>query len=152
MWIMVWLGRIMRSCTYFILVTDHCLFRNVAIWYPRHNLDQYLVLGCLHSTPLREHTEYLGRHTRLPLHTPTTPTREDRLFAAVWRSTPKSKAQEARNNMWISTDTWRIVNERVSVRRDPARDKDHLQRIGHVVNASLREDGQRWTEESGEEI
>ena len=54
--------------------------------------------------------------------------------------------------MWISTDTWRIVNERVSVRHDPTRDKDHLQRIGHVVNASLREDGQRWTEESGEEI
>ena len=56
---MVRLGRELRSWTDYILGTDHGLFKNVSVWYPRNNSDHYMVRGYLHSIPLREHTEYL---------------------------------------------------------------------------------------------
>ena len=73
-----------------------------------------MVLGCLRSASLREHTEYLGRRTQIPLRTPTTPTSEYGLFAALRRAIPKPKSQEDIKNVCISEDTWRIINERFS--------------------------------------
>ena len=93
-WIMVQEWREVRSRTDYILGTDHRLFWNVSVRDPRHNSDHYLVLGCLRGDPLREHYEYLGRRKRLPLRAPTTPTREDRLFAALRRAAPKYKARD----------------------------------------------------------
>ena len=46
-------GREVRSRTDYILGTERRLFRNVAVWDPRHNLDHYMVLGCLPSAPPR---------------------------------------------------------------------------------------------------
>ena len=60
-WSMVQVGRYVRSRMYYILGKDRRLFRYVSIWYPRHKSDHYLVLGCLCSILLREHTKYLGR-------------------------------------------------------------------------------------------
>ena len=64
---MVKLGRKLRSPTDYILWTDRCHFRNVFVRNPRNNSDRYIVLGCLHSAPLREQPDYLRRCTRLPL-------------------------------------------------------------------------------------
>ena len=44
-------GREVRSRTDYILGTDRCLFRNVAVRDPWHNLDHYMVMGCLPSAP-----------------------------------------------------------------------------------------------------
>ena len=67
MWSMVQLGREVWSQIDYILGTDRCLFRNVSIRDPRHNSDHYMILGCLCSATLREHTNCLGRRTRLYL-------------------------------------------------------------------------------------
>ena len=56
-WSMVRVGREVRSRTDYILVTDRRLFWNVYVWYPRHNSDRYLILGCLRSAHLREQSE-----------------------------------------------------------------------------------------------
>ena len=74
---MVRLGRELRSWTDYILGIYCRLFRNMSVWYPRHSLDHYMVLGCLNISLLREHTNYLMRRTWIPLRPPTTPTRED---------------------------------------------------------------------------
>ena len=111
----------MRYRTDYILSIYRCLFRNVAVWDPRHNSDHYVVLGCLRSTPLREHTKYPGRCMCTPLRTPTTLTREDGLFTALQRDIPKPKAREARKNACILADTWRLVDKKVSARRILAR-------------------------------
>ena len=58
-WTMVREGKVVRSQTNYILGTDRRLFWNVFVWYPRHNTDHYMVLGCLCSAPEREHTKYL---------------------------------------------------------------------------------------------
>ena len=104
-----------------ILGTERRLFRNMSIWDPMQNSDHYLILGCLHSTTLREHRKYLGRTMRTPLRPLTTPTRKDGLFAALHQAIPKTKAREARKNTWILADTWRLVDTKVSARQYPTR-------------------------------
>ena len=125
---------------------------NVYACYQWHNSYHYLVLGCLHGTPLRENTKYLGRCTQLPIRTPTTLTIEDGLFVALRRAILKPKAREARKNAWILADIWRLVNERVSTRQDPARDQAHIRRLGRAINSILKEYRHRSTEEAGEEV
>ena len=56
-WSMVWLWREVRSRMDYILGADLHLFRNVAARDQQHNLNHYMVLGCLCSAPLREHTK-----------------------------------------------------------------------------------------------
>ena len=149
---MVWVGREVQYQKDNILGTYFCLFRNVAVRDPRHNLDHYLVIGCLCSSPMREHTKYLGRPKRIRLWTLTTPTMEDGIFESLQRSILKPKPQEARKNAWILADPYRLVNKRVSTRRDPTRDQAQIQRLGRAIKASLKEDRCRWTEEAGKEV
>ena len=66
-WSMFRLGREVQSRTDYIMGIDNRLFRNMTIQEPWHKSDHNLVPGCLCSTPLREHTKYLGRRTQLPL-------------------------------------------------------------------------------------
>ena len=100
----------MGSRTDYIMGTDFRFSWNVSAWDPRNNSDHYMVLGCLHRAPLREHAENLRRIKRLPLHPPTTPAREDGIFAALRRATPKPKSREARKNTRMSVETWRLVD------------------------------------------
>ena len=113
-WSMVRAGREMRPQTYYILGTDPHLFWDVSVRDPRHNLDQYLVLGYPHRTPLREHSEYHGGRKRPPLRTPNTPTREDGLFAALQRTAPKPKARDVQKTL----GSWRPHGES-STRESP---------------------------------
>ena len=80
-----------------------------------------------------------------PPPAPDHPTREDGLFASLWRAIPKHKVRESRKNAWITADMWRIDNKKVSTHQDPTRDQAHIRRLGRAINASLREDRQRQT-------
>ena len=112
-------GREVRSRTDYILGTDSRVIRNVAVRDPRHNSDNYMVLGCLPSAPPTEHKRYLGGRKRWPVRPPREPTQTDRLFAALRRAVPRAQPHEARRNAWISESTWRLIDERVSARQDP---------------------------------
>ena len=142
-------GREVTSRTNYILGTDCRLFGNVSVRYPRHNSDHYMVLGCLHSAPLRGHSRYLGGRKWLPLRPPTAPTREDGIFAALQRAVPKPLTQDARKNVWILESTWRLFNDRVSARQDPAKDQALIWRLSRAIAASLRGD-RRWQAEEAE--
>ena len=111
-----------------------------------------MVLGCLHNTSLTEHNRYLRGRKKLPLKPPTEPIREDKVFAALRRAVPKPRAREARKNEWISTETWRLVDERVSARRDPMKGQTIRRRLGRTIEASLKADRRRRTEEAGAEM
>ena len=149
---MIWEGREVRSRMDYILGKDCCLICNVSIWDPRHNLDHYLVPGCLRGTPMREHSKYLRRHKRTPLRPLTTLTREDGLFAALRRAVPNPKAKKDRKNAWILATMWRIVDERVSTRREPARDHTLKRRLVRTIDANLKGDWKRREEEADEEV
>ena len=142
----------MRSHTDYIMGTDRRLFGNVFVQDPRHSSDHYMVLGCLHSAPLREHSRYLGECKRLPLLTQTSLTREDGIFAALRRAVLKPLTRDARKNAWILAAIWRLVNKRVSARQDLAKDQALIWRLGRAIKASLWEDRRRRAEEAGAEV
>ena len=69
-WSMIQEVREVGYRTDYILGTDRRLFWNMFVRDPRHNSEHYMVMGCLRSDPLKEHSRYLvGRKPPLP---PTT--------------------------------------------------------------------------------
>ena len=110
-------SKVVQSRTDYILGTDQSLFWNVSVRDPRHNTNHYMVLGCLRNAPKRENAKYLTGRKKLPLQPPKNPTREDGIFAALQRDVPKPHVRERRTNEWISEETWRLVDERVSARQ-----------------------------------
>ena len=131
--------------------TDRSLFWNVSVWHPRHITDQYMVLGCLRSSPKREHAKYLSGSKNLTRCPPAEPTREDGIFADLRRSVPKSHVRERRMNESISEDTWRIVNDRVSARRG-TRVQASILRLRRAIMASLKGDSKMMVETGGEKV
>ena len=142
----------MRSRTDNIQGKDSRLFRNVAVRDPRHNSDYYMVLGCLPSAPPTEHKRYLGGRKRWPVRPPQEPKRTDQLFAALRRAVPREQPREARRNAWISESTWRLIDERVSARRDPQYGQAYRRRLGKAIQKSLATDRRRRAYEAGAEV
>ena len=77
-----------------------------------------MILGYLRSAALREYQCYLRRRTQLPLRSPKRLTREDTTFAELRRAVPKPPERERRRVSWISEETWRVIDVRISLRRE----------------------------------
>ena len=145
-------GREVRSRTDYILETDCRLFGDVSVRDPRHNSEHYMVLGFLHSASLTEHKRCLGGWKKLPLKPPNEPTRGDEVFADLRRDVSMPQAREARKNEWVLTETWRLVNKRVSARRYLAKGQTIRRRLGRAIKASLTTYRRQRAEEAGEEV
>ena len=76
---------------------------------------------------------------------------EDKLFGDLRRAVLKPKPRETHQNAWISEETWRLVDERVTMRRK-SRARTGLRRIGRAIQASLKGDRKRRVEEAGTAI
>ena len=74
-WVMVRQGMVVRYQMDYIMGSYRQIFQNLAVRYLRHNSDHLMVIGCLRVSSLREHSRYLGRRMRLPLHLPGRHTR-----------------------------------------------------------------------------
>ena len=144
MWEVVRQGRVVRSRTYYILGSECRIFQNVAVQDLRHKSDHFMVVECLRGAYPRERSHYLGHSMRLPLHPPghQTRTRADKLFTELWCAIPKLEKWEARHSLWISAETWILVDKRVSTRREPGRYQRILQQLGRDIRAMLKEDRQ----------
>ena len=151
-WGMIRKGREVRSRTEYILGTDRRLFRNVAVRDPWHNSDHYMVLGCIPSTPPTEHKRDLGGRKRWTVRPPREQTRTYELFTALRRAVLRAQTREARRNAWILELTWRLINERVSARRDPQYGRAFKIRQGKAVKKSLAADRRRRADEAGAEV
>ena len=145
-------GKEVRSRTDYILGTDRRLFGNVSVQDPRKNSDHYMVLGCLPSASLTEHKRCLGGRKRWLMRPPTKPTQIDKLCAALLRAVPKAQPRAARQNAWISEETWRLVDKRVSAHRDPRKGRVLKCRLRRAVKASLAADRKRRADEAGAEV
>ena len=66
-WSMRRYGQEFWSWMDYILITDCRLFQDVEVRDPQHNLDHYIVLGCLRGDPGKELMNYLHKAHRLPL-------------------------------------------------------------------------------------
>ena len=144
-------GKVVRSRRDYILGTDRNLFRNVSVRDPRHNTDQFMVVGCLRSSPEREHACYIMGRRKMLLRPPTKPTREDGIFGALRRAVPKPHARDRHKNSWISEETWRLIDERVSTRRRTGM-RTRIRRLGCAIRASLQGDRKRRVETAGQNV
>ena len=145
---MVQEGRVVRSRTDYLLGTDRSLFRNVPVRDPQHNTNHFMVVGFLRRAPIGEHTCYIMGRRKMPLRPPMEPTREDGIFAALQREVPKPHARDRHKNVWISEETWRLVDERVSARRGTGA-RMRIRRLGRAIRASLQGDRKRRLETAG---
>ena len=116
---------------------------------PRHNTDHYMVLGCLPGAPLEATRRYQGGRKQWPVRPPAEPSRTDTLFAALRRAVPKPEPWEAGQNAWISEETWQLIDEIVSTRRDPRYGQADRRRLGKEIGKSLSKERRRRTEEAG---
>ena len=144
-------GKVVRYRTDYLLGTDRSLFRNVSVQYPRHNTDHFMVVGCLRSALAREHACYIKGRRKMLLRPPTEPTREDGIFEALRRAVPKPHKRGKHKNAWISEETWRLVNERVSARM-VKRVRVRIRRLGRDIHASLQGDRKRGVETAGTDV
>ena len=87
----------------------------------------------------------------MPLLPPKDPTREDKLFGDLWWAVPKPHEREKHRILWISDETWRLADKRVSARRG-TRVRARLRRLGRAVRASLKGDRRRRVEEVGKDV
>ena len=105
-----------------------------------------MVMGLLRGGTVREHIRYIAGRRRIPLKPPKRPTREDSLFRDLRRAVPKPQPREQHRNAWISEETWRLVDERVTMRRK-ARARIGMRRLGRAIQANLKGDRRRRVEE-----
>ena len=110
-------GRGVCSWANYILGTDSRLFQNVVVRDARHNTYHYLVLECLRRSETAAHSLYLGKCTLFPIRPPKTPDKLDRMFAKIRGSIPKPPWRERHRKVWISPDTWSLIDTRVAARR-----------------------------------
>ena len=87
----------------------------------------------------------------MPLKPPKEPTREDELFGYLRRAVPKSHDRGKHSNAWISEETWRIADKRVSAKRG-TRVRVRLRRLGRAFRASLKGDRKRRVEDVGKDV
>ena len=97
---------------------------------------------------MREHIRYIAGRRIIPLTPPKQPTREDSLFGNLRRAVPKPKPREQHRNAWISEETWKLVDERVTMRRK-SRARTGMRRLGRAIQSSLKGDQRRRVEEAG---
>ena len=66
-------------------------------------------------------------------------------YFALRRAVPKLHEREKHKNEWISDETWRLVDERVSIRRG-TRVRARIQRLVQAIRASLKGERKRRVE------
>ena len=112
----------------------------MAVRDPRYNSDHYMVMGLLRGGTARAHGKYIAGRRKIPLKPPRRPTREDELFRDLRRAVLKPQPREQHRNAWISEETWRLVDERVTMRRKSWA-RTGLRRLGRAIHASMVGDG-----------
>ena len=72
-------------------------------------------------------------------------------FGYLRRAVPKPHEREKHRNTWISEETWRLANERVSAKRG-AIVRARLRRLGRVFRAILKGGSKRRVEDTGKDV
>ena len=94
-------------------------------------------MGHLRSATARDHARYIKGGRKMPVKPQKEPTSEDELFNALQRAVPKLHERDKHKNAWISEETLRLIDERVSAIRG-ARVRERIQRLGQAIRASLK--------------
>ena len=64
-------------------------------------------------------------------------TREDELFMEFRQGIPKTPHIKRRRRPWIYEETWRVIDVRVNLRKDPPCDQIRVKALGMLIRALL---------------
>ena len=147
-------GREVRYRTVYILGSDHRIFWEVAIGDPGKNSDYLMVMGCLCGTSPRDNLRYLRQRTRLLIRLTGCQKRTwvDKIFVKLQRAVTNPDKRAVRPNSWILEETWRIIDERVSVRWGPRRCQMRVRYLGRAIWAALKGEMRRRVETAGNNV
>ena len=147
-------GREVRYRTVYILGSDCRIFWEVAIGDPGQNSDYLMVMGCLCGTSPRDNLRYLRQRTRLLIRLTGCQKRTwvDKIFVKLQRAVTNPDKRAVRPNSWILEETWRIIDERVSVRWGPRWCQMRIRCRGRAIRAALKGDRRRRVETAGKDV
>ena len=136
------------------MVSNRRILQSVSVWDPQHNSYHFIVMGCLRSASPREHFCYLRQRMRLPLKPPGRQkiTWADTIFSALQSVVKNPDRQEARHNLGIAKKMWRIIDKRVSARREPGRFQAQLKRMRRTIREALKLERRRQVDTVGEDM
>jgi hypothetical protein len=102
------------------------MFSNVCLKDPRLFIsDHLLVLGVLLASPAHDQRRYLQSRRRFPLRPPQwgPQMHADTLFQSLTDAIPAPVPATKRAwQLWISNETWKMVDERSALRQHPNHD------------------------------
>ena len=134
----------------YVLGTYIYLFQIVAVWDARHNMDHYLVMGCLRGVTPDAHSLYLEKRTRFPIRPKETLYRIYRMFAKIWRAILRPPLWERHRQAWISPETWSLIDTRIVARRWK---NQWISRVlSRMIKAGLQEDRRRQAANVGSTV
>ena len=138
--------------TDYLLGMDRHMFQNVSVHYAHHNLEYYLVLVFLCGAPAADHLRYFGKKIRPPppLQLLAVPGGVDRLFADIWGAAPKMPRMERPRQSWIFTETWCLINIRISERWHKGGELTSVSTLNQQIKSRLQDDCFHWAEEAGD--
>jgi len=114
-----------------------------------------MVLGKLQSATCTRNRSCLRARTRFPLRAPKMgpATRAAVLFQALCSAIPRPTRVEKRvKRSWIADATWKLVDERTSMRRVPTHDRASAQRLDRQVATAFKADRKARTAEAGADV
>ena len=148
-------GELVTARCDYILGSDRRMFTKVALRDPRlFSSDHLMVMGMLLSAPKRSNKGYLGSRKRFPLRTPKwgPKTKVNALFQKLKDAAEPPEHRKRKDRMWVSEATWKLVDERAELRRDPSHDRAYARRLTRRIRQSFKDDRKRRVEAAGAAI
>mmetsp|Transcript_5724 Transcript_5724/g.8521 ORF Transcript_5724/g.8521 Transcript_5724/m.8521 type:complete len:1130 (+) Transcript_5724:164-3553(+) len=124
---------------YILSDTRRC-FRNCQVLDPRFETDHRALLGVLELGPIWKHERYVKGRQTCPFRPPNAASqnRADRILADLVKATAPPVKEHGRGSSWISTETWRLIDQKALARKRG--DRDAGRRLKHRVRLGLRKD------------
>ena len=141
--------RVSSRCDYILSTSTHW-FRNVALRTPSlFGSDHLLILADLHLSPLLEHWSYTKGRARLPLKLPK--------YGPLTRAelsnlTPRPRPSARERRPWVSTGTWKLVDERAAFMRSVHYNQTYARQLSRRIHQLFKTDRKHRVEAAGANI
>jgi hypothetical protein len=112
-----------------------------------------MILGTLSSASLKVNRKYLRGRQRCPLKVSERPlNKAAAVFEELQLSVERKECAVRRQVSWISSETWKMIDSRVAMRRLEGHDRAAIRRLTRRIQASLKVDRKRRVTIAGEKV
>ena len=133
-------GRLIGSVCDHILTNRTSVFANCQLKQPRFDTDHNILVGTLRLSSLRHHRRYVRSRSVFPRKRlkQSEQSHVDTLHAELAKLAESKGATDGRSNLWISSNTWALMDRRVNARRRG--DSQLVKDLGRLIRKGLNAD------------